>query len=85
MTLYISPVVANAESPIRCDDRCFCCDAPLVSAAEGPVIGYDAYPTSDRMLRVLMHRDCAFAMAQRIICDAWPNRRVGDVLMKNDK
>lgn len=85
MTFYISAVVANAESPIRGESRCFCCNQELTSALDGPVVAYDAYPTSDGMVRMLMHRDCAFAMAQRIICDAWPKRRVGDVPMKNDR
>jgi hypothetical protein len=81
---YINPVVAKEESAMSCDDRCFCCNDSLTEAIHGPVIAYDAFPTSDRSLRMLMHRDCAFAMAQRIIFDAWPNRRVGE-LMKNNR
>lgn len=85
MTFYISPLVAKAESHFGFEDRCFCCNKPLTKASDGPVIGYDAYPTGEGMANVMMHRDCAFAMAQRIICDAWPNRRVGDEPMKNNR
>jgi hypothetical protein len=49
------------------------------------VIAYDAHPGTELLHSVLMHRDCAFAMAQRIICDAWPKRRAGEQLMKNDR
>ena len=52
--------------------HCFCCGEPM----SGPTITYDAFPTDDGYLRgVHMHRDCAFAMANRLILDAWPHRR----------
>jgi hypothetical protein len=85
MTFYISPIVAQAESPFEALDHCFCCGEGLSKVQDGSVVAYDAWPTQVSHKSVLMHRDCAFAMAQRIICDAWPNRRVGDVLMKNDR
>lgn len=85
MTFYISPVFAQVESLISPDNHCFCCNKPLTKASDGPVIAYDAHPVEGKLSRVLMHRDCAFAMAQRIICDAWPNRRVGEVFMQNDR
>lgn len=48
-------------------------------------MAYDAHPIVENLVhRILMHRDCAFAMAQRLICDAWPNRHM-DSLMKNDR
>jgi hypothetical protein len=85
MAFEISIITAREQSPIPVESRCFCCNAELKTAADGPLVAYDAYPTSNGIARVLMHRDCAFAMAQRIICDAWPKRRVGEELMKNDK
>lgn len=85
MTFHISVVVAKEDTPFELQTRCFCCNGELKTAADGPLVSYDAYPNAARLTRVLMHRDCAFAMAQRIICDAWPNRRASDVLMKNDR
>lgn len=85
MTFSISIVVEKDRSPFQLQTRCFCCNEEVKTANDGPIISYDAWPTSDVLTRVVMHRDCAFAMAQRIICDAWPNRRSGDTLMKNDK
>lgn len=85
MTFDISAVTALERSPFQVQRRCFCCNKALEIATDGPVVSYDAWPTSDVLTRVFMHRDCAFAMAQRIICDAWPNRHVGDILMKNDR
>lgn len=74
---------ATATDGIFCGRRihgshCFCCGVPLVSMI--PVIAYDAYPSSDGQVVMLMHRDCAFAMAQRIIVDAWLHRREGPPL-----
>lgn len=80
MTYSISAFVAKEESPFDVHEPCFCCGQKI----EGPVVSYDAHITPGTITRVLMHRDCAFAMAQRIICDAWPNRRHGDSLMAND-
>lgn len=85
MTFDISVVAAKEESPLQVQTRCFCCNQELTNVADGPVVSYDAWPTPETLIRVMMHRDCAFAMAQRIICDAWPKRRVSDVLMKNDR
>jgi hypothetical protein len=85
MTFDISIITAIAESPFHMSAHCFCCNKELKSAMDGSIVSYDAYPNQGTHARVAMHRDCAFAMAQRIICDAWPNRRAGDVLMKNDK
>lgn len=91
MTFHISPVVAQAESVLYPEailgskSHCFCCGESLTKASDGPVVEYHVFPTPGDLSSILMHRDCAFAMAQRIICDTWPNRRVGDVLMKNDR
>lgn len=59
---------------------CMCCG----EAAAGPIVAYDlVLPGNDYESRALFHRDCAFAMAQRIICDAWPNRRDGEWMQTN--
>lgn len=72
MTYFADAETAANESPFAIHDTCLCCG----EAANGPTIGYDLIlPGSDKMTRAFFHRDCAFAMAQRIICDAWPNRR----------
>lgn len=81
MTYSISAFVAKAESPLDLQEHCLCCGQTI----EGPVISYDGHLVPGTLTRILMHRDCAFAMAQRVICDAWPHRRDGDVLMKNDQ
>lgn len=48
------------------------CGNPL----KGATIVYDMQDMADPLYtRYTFHRDCAFEMAQRIICDAWPNRR----------
>lgn len=80
MSFHPSLQHAHENSPIRTHDICLCCGKP----ASGPLVGYDLVRTSEGYERVLMHRDCAFAMAQRIIMDAWPNRRAGE-FMKNDR
>lgn len=85
MTFYASAVVAQQEPGYKKTQHCFCCNQAVTEIGDGPVIGYDAYISDGVMERVLMHRDCAFAMAQRIICDAWPNRRAGEVRMQNDR
>jgi hypothetical protein len=85
VTFYISVVTAREKSLFELQSICFCCGKVIQTAADGPVIGYDAYPATDLMQSVLMHRDCAFAMAQRIICDSWPNRHAGEKLLKNDR
>jgi hypothetical protein len=69
MTYYASPEEARAKSHFVLTTKCVACDKPL----SGATIVYDLYgtePTGNTF-----HRDCAFEMAQRIICDAWPNRR----------
>lgn len=83
MTFHISPIVAKAESPFETTSHCFCCGEKLDKPSDGPIVVYDAYPSQpgDQLVSMLMHRDCAFAMAQRIICDAWPNRSACDAKM----
>lgn len=55
--------------------NCFCCGQHI----EGPTFTYDAHPVNDGYIRsVHMHRDCAFAMAQRVIVDVWTHRRDGE-------
>ena len=60
--------------------HCVLCSEPL----KGPTIVYDVSLHPGSREGIAMHRDCAFAMSQRIICDAWPNRH-HDGLMKNNK
>lgn len=51
--------------------KCLCCGEEV----SGPTVMYDGFPSgSETLMSMMMHRDCAFAMAQRLICDAWPNR-----------
>lgn len=77
MTYFRSETAATDKSPIAVHDICMCCGKP----AEGPTVVYDLIlPGSGAVRRALFHRDCAFAMAQRIICDAWPNRRDGELM-----
>lgn len=80
MTFHPSPEDAHKDSVYDTYDTCLCCGEP----ASGPLVGYDLMLTENQFRRALMHRDCAFAMAQRIIVDAWPNRHKGE-RMKNDK
>jgi hypothetical protein len=70
MTFYADTDAAET-SPFNNHETCPACGEP----SSGSTVGY---------VRVLFHRDCAFAMAQRIICDAWPNRRAGE-WMRNDQ
>jgi hypothetical protein len=65
---------AQQDSPFEPYETCMCCGDP----ANGPLVGYDMNLPSVGHVRALFHRDCAFAMAQRMICDAWPNRRAGE-------
>ncbi|MGR2680076.1 hypothetical protein [Chromobacterium haemolyticum] len=78
MTFYKNLDQAKNAPFVSSGDHCFCCNEKI----EGSVVAYDAYPNpdSERLVRVMMHRDCAFAMAQRLICDAWPNRHEGELL-----
>ena len=75
MTFSPTFAEASASSPFLHTTNCICCGTPI----KGPTIAYDLeLPGAETPLtRAMMHRDCAFAMAQRIICDAWPNRRFG--------
>ncbi|MGY2685428.1 hypothetical protein ACVWVZ_004762 [Pseudomonas tolaasii] len=54
---------------------CFNCNRPL----EGSSVCYDGYVSGDGPtgISIYMHTECAMAVAQRLICDAWPNRRSG--------
>lgn len=53
-------------------ETCLCCG----KEAAGPTVAWDLMlPEDNAFRRVLFHRDCAFGMAQGMICDAWPNRR----------
>jgi len=58
-------------------EKCFLCAKQL----DGPTVEYQGYLLVGTML---MHRDCAFAMANRIISDCWVNRREGK-MMQCDK
>ena len=79
MTYHPDAQAAAAESPFTPISDCMCCGKP----ASGPTVSYDL-TVEGGVVRALFHRDCAFAMAQRIICDAWPRRRDGE-LMRNDQ
>jgi hypothetical protein len=80
MVYYPSREVADEESALEIHGTCMCCGAE----AEGPLVAYDLTLPGNRLARALFHRDCAFAMAQRIICDTWPKRR-DKTLMGNDR
>jgi hypothetical protein len=44
---------------------------------EGPTVAYDFTMEIEgkvRLVTVLFHRECASLVAQRLICDAFPNR-----------
>lgn len=80
MTFYADADAAQA-SPFNTHQICLSCGEPT----DGATVGYDLIlPGTKIYTRALFHRDCAFAMAQRIICDAWPNRRAGE-WMRNDR
>lgn len=79
MTFHNNLGAAQSDSPFQTYETCMCCGEP----ADGPLVGYDMNLPQLGHVRALFHRDCAFAMAQRFICDAWPNRRSGE-WMKND-
>ena len=55
------------------DAICFDCGRPL----DGASVRYDGYAHSGKGggHSIYMHTVCASEMAQRLICDAWPNRR----------
>lgn len=51
---------------------CLCCG----KEAAGPTVAWDLMlPEDNAYRRVFFHRDCAFGMAQGMICDVWPNRQ----------
>lgn len=80
MTYHKDETKAFEDSPFDIALNCLCCGEP----AKGPTIGYDlVLPGTSHYTRVPFHRDCAFAMAQRMICDAWPNRRDGELMRNN--
>jgi hypothetical protein len=80
MTFYANADAAQA-SPFNTHKTCLSCGEPI----DGPTVGYDLIlPGTKIYTRALFHRDCAFAIAQRIICYAWPNRRTGE-WMRNDR
>ncbi len=58
---------------------CACCGESIT----GPSVVYDLQLEPGVVKGLAMHRDCAFATAQRIICDAWPNRRVSEPMQNN--
>ena len=80
MTYHATYQKAVDSSPFEITSRCFCCNEPI----EGAVVSYDGFVGSDKLTRVVMHRDCAFALAQRVICDAWPHRNDFE-LMQNKR
>lgn len=71
--MYYSDVeTADSKSWCRIHKtNCICCGQEILS----DVVAYDmCIADPNKYVRTLMHRKCAFEMAQRIICDAWPNR-----------
>lgn len=54
------------------DRICFGCGEKLNKF----VVRYDGYAEPSLMKSIFMHPECASEMAQRIICDTWPNRRL---------
>ncbi len=80
MSYFSDAATAANESPFPTADICLCCGKP----AAGPTVAYDlTLPGDHSITRALFHRDCAFAMAQRIICDAWPKRRDSEQMQTN--
>ncbi len=80
MTYHKDLATAEEDSPFATHGVCMCCG----EASDGPLIGYDlVLPQTQIYTRALFHRDCAFAMAQRIICDSWPNRRTHNPMQNN--
>lgn len=80
MTYHKNEAAFAAETPIVTGETCLCCG----EAAKGPTVGYDlVLPGTSHYTRIPFHRDCAFAMAQRIISDAWPNRRDEGMMQNN--
>lgn len=71
MTFYADRADAEKRSHTPIPETCAVCG----DALGWPVVQYDVLGEEKDLW---MHRDCAFAMAQRIICDAWPHRRVNE-------
>lgn len=80
MTYHKDAASAKADSPFTTHDVCLCCG----EQTDGPLVGYDlVLPGTSGYTHVLLHRDCAFAMAQRLILDTWPKRHVGELMRNN--
>lgn len=79
MTYHSDGHSALKEAPFKDQSLRLCCG----NVVTGPTVRYDGYIKANELTSLFMHRDCAFAMAQRMICDAWPNRREKN-LMQND-
>lgn len=72
MTYFKDARTAKEQSHFATYETCMCCGKPTA----GSTVVYDlTLPGTDIYTSAFFHRDCAFDMAQRIICDAWPNRR----------
>lgn len=71
MTFYRTAQDALENAVFATVETCVCCGEP----ASGPTVVYDMeLPPTGKLHHFLMHRDCALTMAQRMICDAFPNR-----------
>jgi hypothetical protein len=80
MTYFNDKASAEAHAPFKTYPTCMCCG----EATDGPLVGYDLIlPGTDHLTRALFHRDCAFAMAQRLIIDTWPHRHAGEPMKNN--
>lgn len=73
MTFYKTPEIAREKSLVELTTVCVSCGDPLT----GATVVYELYGTDT--IGHTFHRQCAFEMAQRMICDAWPNRHASDV------
>lgn len=76
MTYFPDDESAKSSSPYNYSTQCFGCGDKL----SGPTVRYDGYSERGVGSSVFFHRDCAFAMAQRLILDTWPNRRDGKAM-----
>ena len=74
MAFHRTLAEAVTASPFNCTTACLCCG----EAIEGATVGWDLQlPGMETPItRAMMHRDCAFEMAQGLILDTWPNRRI---------
>jgi hypothetical protein len=73
MTYFADFEKASAFVPYNEPKQCFGCGKELL----GPIVRYDGYGENGVGQSEYFHRDCAFAVAQRLILDTWPNRREG--------